>query len=122
MAKAGIIAGKLQGPFKGTGSQAWNVTDVNATPYNVLVTDFFLQDRYTLTAASTINLPSIATVGDGFVVWTKDSGQNANTNTITLVRNGADTIELVAADLVIAGDGDAIMLIANATTSDWEIA
>jgi len=100
-----------------------NVTDVNSTPYSVVGTaDCYLQDRYTLTAASIINLPSIATVGDGYVLWIKDSGQNANTNNITLVRNGADTIELAASDLVLTADGIAVMLVANATTSDWEIA
>ena len=120
--KVGIIAGKLQGPIKGTAEQTWNVKDLNATPYNFLATDFYIQDRYTLTAASVINLPSIATVGDGFVVWVKDSGQNCSANNITLVRNGADTIELSATDLVFIADGIAIMLIANTTTSDWEIA
>jgi hypothetical protein len=107
--------------FKTFGSQIVKVTDVNATPYTVLQTDYYLQCRRTGTGVLTVNLPAISTVGDGFVLIIKDSGYNANAFNITVVRNGADTINNVGGNYTINVDGTALVLIANDTTDDWEI-
>ena len=98
-----------------------NVTDVNATPYNIVATDCYLQCRRTATGVLTINFPSIATVGDGYVLIVNDSGCNCNTNNITLVRNGADTIDNVAGNYTMNVDKMSLTFVANATTSNWEI-
>jgi hypothetical protein len=109
--------------FYTLGSIKRKITDVNATPYTVLQTDYYLQCRRTATGVLSVNLPAIATVGDGFVLVIKDTGYNASGFNITVVRGGAgpDTIENAAADYVINVDGTAILLMANATTSNWEI-
>ena len=62
------------------------------------------------------NLPSIATVGDGWVVYSADSGYNAAVNNITLVRNGTDKINNVAGNYAQNVAGSVIKLTANATT------
>jgi len=112
----------LDGSIKVGGGQTVHGTDVNvAGPYTILPTDFLLHVRRTGTAAISLNLPSIATVGDGFVIGSKDSGYNAAVNNITLVRNGSDKIENVAGNYVQNVTGSTIWLVANATTSNWEI-
>ena len=112
----------VDGNTKFGGGQNINGTDVNvAGPYTVLATDYVLEVRRTATAAISLNLPSIATVGNGHIVISKDSGYNAAVNNITLVRNGADTIENVAGNYVQNVTGSAIWLKANATTNNWEI-
>jgi hypothetical protein len=110
-----------QTEFRTMGSIVRKVTDVNATPYTVLQTDYYLQCRRTAAGILTVNLPSIATVGDGFVLIIKDTGYNANTFNITVARNGTDTINNVGANYTINVDGAAVVLIANDTTDDWEI-
>lgn len=103
------------------GSQIVNVTAVASGTHTVLQTDYYLQVTYTATGVVTITLPSIATVGNGFIIVIKDSGYNANTNNITVARNGSDSINNVGGNYTINNDGAAIALIANSTTSDWEI-
>ena len=118
--QAGITS--LDGNTKFGGGQNVKGTDVNvAGPYAILDTDYVLEVRRTATAPISLNLPLIASVGNGRVVISKDSGYNAALNNITLVRNGADTIENVAANYVQLVSGSAIWLKANATTNNWEI-
>jgi len=112
----------IDGNTKFGGGQNIKGTDVNAAgPYVVLATDYVVEVRYTATGAISLNLPSIATVGNGHIVIVKDSGYNAAINNITLVRNGADTIENVAGNYVQNVSGSCLWLKANTTTSNWEI-
>lgn len=112
----------LDGSVKFGGGQTVHGTDVNvAGPYTILPTDYLLHVRRTSAAAISLNLPSIAVVGDGFVIGSKDSGYNASTNNITWVRNGTDTIENVAGNYAQNVTGSTIWLVANATTNNWEI-
>lgn len=112
----------VDGNAKFGGGMRFAATDINvAGPYTILATDFFLCVRRTATAAITLNLPSIATVGDGTVYPIVDSGYNAAVNNITVTPNGGDKINNVAGNLVINITGSAIWLKANATTSNWEI-
>jgi hypothetical protein len=104
------------------GGQIRKGVDVNAAgPYVVTATDYMLEVRYTATGAISINLPSIAAVGNGRILVSIDSGYNAAVNNITLVRNGADKINNVAGNYVQNVSGSAIWLKANATTSNWEL-
>lgn len=64
--------------------------------------------------AVTVNLPTPAL--DGFV-RIKDSGFNANTNNITVVRNGAEDIDGVAASYVMNSDGESKVFVSDGT--DW---
>jgi hypothetical protein len=95
-------------------------TDVNDATYTVLETDIYLQVRRTSTGTCTITLPAISTVGAMFLII-KDSGYNATANAITIARTGADTIDDTAASYTEMESGESLMLIGNATTSDWEI-
>lgn len=103
------------------GSQVVKVTDINASTHTVLQTDYYLQVRYTATGVVTVTLPSIATVTNGFIIIIKDSGYNANNFNITVARNGSDSINNVGGNYTISAAGTSIALIANSTTSDWEI-
>jgi hypothetical protein len=112
----------VDGNTKLGGGQNINGTDVNvAGPYTVLATDYVLEVRRTATAPISINLPLIATVGNGHIVISKDSGYNAAVNNITLVRSGGDTIENVASNYIQNVTGSAIWFKANTTTNNWEI-
>jgi len=104
------------------GGQSVHTTNVNvAGPYTILQTDYLLNVLRTSTASISLNLPSIATVGDGFMVGAKDAGYNASVNNITWIRNGADTVENVAGNYVQNVTGSTVWLVANATTNNWEI-
>jgi hypothetical protein len=99
-------------------------TDINAAgPYTVLHTDYMLEVRYTATGAITIDLPSIAAVGEGRIVAVIDSGYSAGVggHEITIARNGADKINNVAGNYTQNISGSAVWLKANTTTSNWEI-
>jgi hypothetical protein len=111
-----------EGNTKFGGGMTFKGTDVNAAgPYVVLPTDFFLEVRYTATGAIQINMPSIATVGNGRVIAIIDSGYNAAGFNITVARNGADTINNVAGNYTMNVTGSCIWFKANATTNNWEI-
>lgn len=96
-------------------------TDVNTATYTVLPTDRALEVRYTLTDSVTINLPSIAIFGGGFILAIIDSGYNALVKNITVHRNGTDKVNGVAGDYTINTNGGSVILVANAATSNWEI-
>jgi len=66
---------------------------ITSSPYTILSTDAF--SIYFITTASvaiTINLPAISTISDRAYIF-KDISGDANTNNITLVPSGTDTIE-----------------------------
>jgi hypothetical protein len=112
----------IDGNTKFGGGQTIHGTDINvAGPYAILATDYYLHVRRTATAAISLNLPSIAIVGDGFVIQAKDAGYNAAVNPITWIRNGADTIENVAGNYTQNVLGSLIKFVANATTNNWEL-
>jgi hypothetical protein len=72
------------------GEQLYNTTTVSASPYVPLATDAFL--LVNVAGAVAINLPSAAS-RNGFPLAIKDISGNAHTNTITINRDGTDTIE-----------------------------
>lgn len=112
----------IDGNTKFSGGQTIHGTDVDAVgPYTILATDYYLHVRRTATSTISLNLPSIAVVGDGFVVMAKDSGYNAAVNNITWVPNGVDTIENVAGNYIQNIPGSLITFVSNATTNNWEL-
>ena len=94
---------------------------VTAASYTVLATDFSLEVTYTATGAVNIQLPPIVNVRNGRLIVSIDSGYNANTHNITLVRTGGDKINNVAGDYIQNVSGSTIWLKANTTTNNWEI-
>jgi hypothetical protein len=72
------------------GAQTYGSTSVIATPYVPLAADTFLAVNFA--GAVAINLPSAASRA-GYPLTVKDISGAANTNNITINRNGADTIE-----------------------------
>lgn len=72
------------------GEQLYNTTDVTAATYAPVAADAFL--LVNRAGAVTINLPA-ASSRNGLPLAIKDVSGNANTNNITINRNGADTIE-----------------------------
>ena len=114
------------GNFKVSGGQQWHTTVVSgAGPYSVkapsggVLGDMVLQVTYA--SAITLNLPLIATVQSGWVVIVVDSRYAALTNNITLAPNGSDKINNVAGNYVMNLNGQSVQLIANTTTSNWEL-
>lgn len=75
------------------GEQLYGTTNVIATPYAPVATDTFL--KVNVAGVVTINLPTGVSRG-GYPLKIKDISGAANTNNITLVPNGADTIEGLA--------------------------
>ena len=114
----------LQGNLKIDGGQRWGTRILSAgSPYTVLgpgsaVADHILQ--VTAAGAFTILLPAISLVTSGWQIIIVDSRYNAAVNNITLTPNGADKINNVAANYIMNVSGQALMLVANATTSNWE--
>lgn len=72
------------------GQQLYGTTTVTSTPYIPLVTDSFI--LVNKSSAVTIDLPTAAS-RDGYPLAIKDISGLANTNSITLTPNGAETIE-----------------------------
>ena len=108
------------GVFRTAGGNRINTTDVNSSTYTVLEDDDYLQVRRTSSGTCTITLPAIAASNEGQVYKIKDSGYNSSANNITINTTGADTIQN-AASALISNDGDSLSILANSTTSDWEL-
>jgi hypothetical protein len=82
-------------------------------PYSAAADEIILVDT---SSARTINLPTPTSSGR---ITIKDAVGSANTNNITIARNGSESIEGVAANYVIQGDWVSITLVSNGT--DWYI-
>lgn len=68
-------------------------TTFNNANYIALATDKYIAQIGTLSAPRTITLPAANAVNPGFILWIADeSGTVTNTNTISIARTGADTI------------------------------
>jgi len=77
------------------GGVSHKITEVDTATYTIAITDYTIATDYTATGAVTLTLPSAATCfidGTGCEFKIKDSGCNANTNNITINRDGTDTI------------------------------
>ena len=88
-------------------------TDITTTTYTMLDTDNVLLVSKTATAEVTdIAISSAIIAQDGRVIIVKDTGNNANTNNITLTTEGGETIE-GSATLVMTVDREVVWLISD---------
>lgn len=96
------------------GSNFMTLTAVSTTPQTGATAHTYLVDTSTL--AITINLPAPAVN-----VWlmVKDSVGNAETNNITLHRNGSELIDGVAADKVLSLPSELCMIVSDGT--NWYV-
>ena len=88
------------------------ITNVSSTPVTIVSGHTYLVD--TSAIAISLQLP-VPVVNTWFIV--KDSGFNAFTNNITLLRAATEKIDNVAASFVISNSGAAWMFVSNGT--DW---
>jgi len=95
------------------------VTVVNVATYDTVITDNVLLVSYTSTAAMTsLTLTSAMAEQTGRIITIKDSGNNANTNNITIDTEAAGTID-GAATLVMNVDLQTVRLITDGV--DWHV-
>lgn len=86
-----------------TFSQSPSVTNPGGYPYTVLSTDKIVQVN--TSAARTINLEPSASTVVGQVLYIKDHTGNASTNNISVVPNGAETLDGMASASITADYG-----------------
>ena len=98
-----------------------SVTDVNATTYTVLVTDYLVASRYSEYGVCTVTIPTAQCIS-GRMIIISDAYGGASGNTLTVATEGGTTIG-GAATATITSDHGALTLIANTqpTTNDWLI-
>ena len=98
----------------------WSVTDITDTtpsaPYDIVTNDVVILADSTLGTVQ-INFPSVAT-NTGRVLVVKDSGGAATTNAITVVPDGADTIDGLNTSFVLAANYSAVVFISGNGT-EW---
>jgi hypothetical protein len=100
--------------FGPTGAVSWNTTKITSDPNPAVSGVGYFAD--TSSAAFTVTLPAAPSAGD--VVAVSDYAQTANTNNITLARNGSN-IQGDASDLVISRNGVAMTLVYVDATKGW---
>lgn len=84
------------------GQQLYGTTPVTATPYVPVAADAFLQVNFA--APVVINLPAAST-RSGYPLAVKDISGAAQTNNITINRNGTDTIDGLTSLVIDAAYG-----------------
>lgn len=85
------------------------------TPVTVSTNDCIVGVALTVPAAVVVNLPAGV---DKTIFFIVDAAANAKTDNITIMPNGADTIN-GAASLVLATNGQSVMLVYNSATTNW---
>src|SRR6056297_3425196 len=90
-----------------------NTTEVDASTYDLLATDYTLLVSYSATGACTITLPTAQAV-DGREIHVIDSGGDASTSTITVATGGTETIS-GAATAAIDTDYGSLSFISDGT-------
>jgi hypothetical protein len=102
-----------QGVFKNIGSVTWDTTAKTSGFTAVSGNGYFCN---TTSAAFTVTLPSSPSAGD--VVGLKDYANTADTNNITIGRNGSN-IQGVANDYIINTEGRSVILVYVDATKGW---
>lgn len=90
------------------------VKPVTAATYTLLSTDGILHVTYTATGAVTITIPTAQITATRLPFDIKDAGGNATTNNITIVTEGAETID-GEANAVISTSYNALTLYSDGT-------
>lgn len=96
------------------------ITQVTDASYTVESTDEYISYQRTDTGTGALDLPAISTLPDGYEITIKDADYNASGNNITVTPNGADTIE-DGGSYVMNSNGQAITIVANGSTFNWEV-
>ena len=102
-----------QGVFKNIGSVTWDTTAKTSGFTAVSGNGYFCN---TTSAAFTVTLPSSPSAGD--IVGIKDYANTADTNNITIGRNGSN-IQGQAADFLIKTEGRSVFLVYVDGTKGW---
>lgn len=105
------------GSINSVGSGIISYVTPGAYPYSVTSGNAQQVIGVSTASARTLNLPSAATA---MAFWVKDITGSAATNNISIVPNGADTIDTVAATLTINEDSAARMIVSDGATS-WYV-
>jgi len=111
-------AGGVDSAFvKNNGAVIMHRTVVAAATYTLLRSDYYLGVSYTATGAVAITLAT-ASLEEGRVIQIKDEGGLAGTNNITILTEGAETID-GSVTATLNGNYNSITLISNG--SHWFI-
>ena len=102
-----------QGVFENIGAVTWDTTVKTSGFTAVSGNGYFCN---TTSAAFTVTLPSSPSAGD--IVGIKDYANTADTNNITIGRNGSN-IQGEAADFVIDTEGRSVLLVYVDATKGW---
>jgi len=108
-----LASGASQSGFGRTGTVDWDTTAKTTGFTAVSGNGYFVN---TTAGAITVTLPTSPSAGD--IVAVSDYAQTANTNNITLARNGSN-IQGDASDLVISRNGVAMTLVYVDATKGW---
>ena len=104
-----------QGVFENIGAVTWDTTVKTSGFTAVSGNGYFCN---TTSAAFTVTLPSSPSAGD--IVGIKDYANTADTNNITIGRNGSN-IQGVAADFKISTTGGSVLLVYVDGTQGWKV-
>jgi hypothetical protein len=104
-----------QGVFQNIGAVTWDTTAKTSGFTAVSGNGYFVN---TTSAAITVTLPSSPSAGD--IVGIKDYANTADTNNITIGRNGSN-IQGTASDFIIDTEGRSVVLVYVDGTQGWKI-
>jgi hypothetical protein len=110
-----VVNNGSQTGFGRTGTVDWDTTAKTASFTAVSGNGYFVN---TTSGAITVTLPASPSAGD--IVSVSDYAQTAETNNITIGRNGSN-IEGNASDLVILHNGIAITFVYADATKGWKV-
>lgn len=115
-------AAVFDGNLRNTSARRLYWAVVDATPFDATGGTYHYLAVVTAVAARTINLPTAASVGAGYILLVKDRSGNAAVRNITLQPNGTDQIDNGGAGVatVINVNYAALVLVSDGV-SNWEI-
>ena len=102
-----------QGVFENIGAVSWDTTAKTSGFTAVSGNGYFVN---TTSGAITVTLPSSPSAGD--IVGIKDYANTADTNAITIGRNGSN-IQGVASDFILNAEGRSVILVYVDATKGW---
>ena len=111
-----VVNNGTQSGFGRTGTVNWNTTPITSTPTTGANGIGYFIDASG--GVKTINLPASPSAGD--IMAVSDYAQTAETNNITIGRNGSN-IQGSASDLIIARSGVAMTLVYVDATKGWVV-
>lgn len=92
--------------------------DETDSPYSLDLSNTDVLQVETNTSTVTVALPSLADITPGGGVFIQDISYNANTNNITVNRDGSDTVDN-ATSLTISTNGESVYLKADHVNDNW---